>query len=320
MVECALFDKETIELISPAQEITAYEALWEKHRSVKKMADLFRNYEHQLPSLVAQKDGITSEQIKQFRKLIGSYLPFHKYSALFYEDFEYPSRLKDAENPVEILYFRGVLDLLASRSVAIVGARKATEEGKLRARKLAKMLVEKRFVVMSGLAAGIDTCAHEEALKQGGRTIAVIGTPLNKNYPSQNKDLQEKIASEHLLVSQVPFYRNTISNPKYNRFFFPERNKTMSALSEATVIIEASETSGTLTQARAAIAQGRKLFILNSCFEKGLKWPEKFLRKGAIKVVDGSEIFEHLDPIKSDQRNFSSSVSDDEKLDQLKLF
>ncbi len=93
---------------------------------------------------------------------------------------------------------------------------------------------------------------------------------------------------------QVPFYLSSQQDYRRNRSFFPERNKTMSVLSEATVIVEASESSGSLTQAEAAIQQRRKLFILRSCFERGLDWTEKFLKQGAIRVVDGSEILEHL--------------------------
>jgi DNA processing protein len=221
-------------------------------------------------------------------------MPYPKFSALFYGDFEYPEQLKDARNPVEVLYYRGALDLLSSRSVAVVGARKASELGIQRAKKLAKLLVEHDFTVMSGLAEGIDTAAHTAALEAGGRTIAVIGTALNEVYPRQNLELQQEIARRFLLISQVPFYLYLQRDYRYNRFFFPERNKTMSALSEASVIVEASESSGSLTQAEAAIQQGRKLFILNSCFERGLNWPEKFLKKGAIRVVDSSEILAHL--------------------------
>ena len=79
-----------------------------------------------------------------------------------------------------------------------------------------------------------------------------------------------------------------------NRSFFPERNVTMSAFTEGTIIVEAGETSGTLTQARAALHQGRKLFILNSCFERGLSWPERFVRKGAVRVREPEDIWEHL--------------------------
>ncbi len=96
------------------------------------------------------------------------------------------------------------------------------------------------------------------------------------------------------MISQVPFYLYSRQDYRKNRFFFLERNKTMVALSDATIIVEASERSGTLTQAEAAIQQGRKLFILNSCFESGLVWTEQLSAKGAIRVIDGSEIVEHL--------------------------
>ena len=125
----------------------------------------------------------------------------------------------------------------------------------------------------------------------------MIGTPLDEFYPKQNKNLQLYIAKKHLLISQVPFIRYASQNYKVNRFFFPERNKTMSALSEATVIIEASETSGTLIQARAALDQGRKLFILQNCFEnKNITWPERFEKQGAVRVREYEDIIKHLDP------------------------
>jgi DNA processing protein len=93
-----------------------------------------------------------------------------------------------------------------------------------------------------------------------------------------------------LLISQVPLFRYSQQSPQFNRFFFPDRNHTMSALTAATVIVEAGETSGSLIQARAAIEQGRKLFILESCFNRGLKWPERLLERGAIRVRDYSDI------------------------------
>jgi DNA processing protein len=112
----------------------------------------------------------------------------------------------------------------------------------------------------------VDTAAHETAIAAGGRTIAVIGTPLSHVYPRTNTELQRKIARDFLLISQVPVKRYETRTTGKNRLFFPERNITMSALTEATVIVEAGETSGTLIQARAALQQGRKLFILDSCF------------------------------------------------------
>ena len=282
------------DIISPIREMSSYEALWTEYNSVKKIADLFREYNHALPSEVARMLDISSETIDAIGRTICELLPFYEFTALFYRDFEYPRSLRDAKHPIEVLYYQGLLDLLSSRSVSVVGARKASEEGCRRARKLAKLLVENNFTVMSGLAEGIDTAAHTAAIEAGGNTIAVIGTALNAVYPKQNVELQANIAQKHLLVSQVPFYYYSLNSFRTNRFFFPERNKTMSALSEATVIVEASDTSGSLIQARAAIQQKRKLFILNSCFEQGLNWPETFLKKGAVRVVDGSEIIEHL--------------------------
>lgn len=281
-------------LISPIQEIAAYEAIWTRFTTTVRVAHLFRQFNHDRPSQVAQAIGISEQEIESVKFVIATRLPFDQFSALFYRDPQYPQPLKDAKHPVEVLYYQGALDLLASRSVAVIGTRAATEAGIRRTRKLARFLVEHGLTVVSGLAAGIDTAAHISALAADGRTIAIMGTPLGTAYPRENLPLQREIAQHQLLISQVPFYLYSRQDYRKNRCFFPERNKTMSALSEATVIVEASDNSGALVQAEAAIQQGRKLFILNSCFEQGHAWPETFLAKGAIRVVDGLEILEHL--------------------------
>ena len=139
----------------------------------------------------------------------------------------------------------------------------------------------------------IDTAAYWAAMEYGGRTMAVLGTPLSKTYPLENTPLQQQIAKDHLIVSQVPVKRYEMQTFHGNRFFFPERNATMSALTDATVIVEAGETSGTLIQARAALEQGRKLFVLDS-FSQGLRWPERLVAKGAMRVSDYGEIAEQL--------------------------
>ena len=151
-----------------------------------------------------------------------------------------------------------------------------------RADRLSREVVEAGFTIVSGLAAGIDTAAHRASLAtKKGHTIGVIGTPLNEVYPKENLDLQECVAADHLLISQVPFYRYAHQPFKTKSYYFPERNETMAALSEATIIVEASDTSGSLTQARAALQQGRKLFILNSCFEnRPITWPTTFAARG----------------------------------------
>src|SRR6185312_8076967 len=121
------------------------------------------------------------------------------------------------------------------------------------------------------------------------------GTPLGFVYPRENAELQEQIATDFLLISQVPVLRYKRQAPPQNRLFFPERNVTMSALTEGTIIVEAGETSGTLIQARAALHQGRKLFILESCFERSdITWPARFAEQGAIRVREPEDIWRHL--------------------------
>jgi len=177
----------------------------------------------------------------------------------------------------------------------VVGSRTCTKEGLIRARKLAKMLVANGYTIISGLAKGIDAAAMAAAIEENGHVIGVIGTPIDEYYPKENAALQRIVAQQHLLISQVPFYRYAHEPFVSHKYFFPERNKTMSALSEATVIVEAADTSGTLTQARACLEQDRKLFILNSCFEQSdLKWPHNYEKRGAIRVNNIEDILEHI--------------------------
>lgn len=169
--------------------------------------------------------------------------------------------------------------------VAIIGSRKASEEGLRRASRLARALVGERVAVVSGLADGIDTAAHTTAIQAGGRTIAVIGTPLDVAFPAKNRDLQSLIANEHLLVSQFgPGYPVTPKN-------FPMRNRTMALISHASVIIEAGETSGSLSQGWEALRLGRPLFLLQSIVDnKSLKWPKEMLDYGASVLTQPEDV------------------------------
>ncbi len=209
---------------------------------------------------------------------------------------DYPSKLRDARHPVELLYYQGAWELTEMRGLAIVGSRKPSPEGLKRAARLARELVARGFSVFSGLASGIDSAAHKAALDEGGRTIGVIGTPLGEVYPKENAELQARIARDHLLISQVPVLRYQTQPFQHKRSYFPERNATMSALTEGTIIVEAGETSGSLTQARAALYQQRKLFILESCFSNPkITWPARFEKKGAIRVKNSEDIWGALD-------------------------
>lgn len=280
--------------VSPFREMGAYEALWlEKGATFKTIAERFTADPSALPSDFvkhAEAERRAKEVMARF-KAAG----IHRFGVRIHHAGDYPLKLREAKYPLELLYYRGSWELVELPSVAVVGSRKATPKGLERAAIVARALVEKGYVVVSGLAEGIDTAAHNAALEAGGKTIAVIGTPLDSVYPKQNRDLQERIANDFLLISQVPVLRYASQNYMHNRMFFPERNVTMSALTEATIIVEASDTSGTLIQARAALQQGRKLFIMDSCFKRdGLTWPQTYADQGAIRIKTPEDIWVHL--------------------------
>lgn len=283
-------------------EIAAYEYLWLLPKAtVKSMADLFRSNPGRLPSELVGSDEKTMETRERLvQHLENRGLSYHgvgKFGLFVNGTVDYPRRLLDAKNPVEVLYYRGDRGLLDSEKlIAVVGTRKVSAEGVARTRRLVRLLVENGYTIVSGLAEGVDTAAHIAAIEFGGRTVAVIGTPISEVYPKSNQGLCDRIVSEHLLVSQVPVLKYASQDWRRNRTFFAERNKTMSALTQASVIVEAGETSGTLIQARAAFYQRRALFILASCFANAsITWPERFARKGAYRVDDVKDILRVLE-------------------------
>lgn len=279
-------------VLSLFKEISAYEALWDQpNASFRTIANQLSNFPQNLVSSLVDQQLL--DEYKKFLRLILKALP--QFGVRIYGDGMFPERLKDARYPLKILYYQGDWELIHLPSVAIVGTRNPTPDGIERTKYLVKKLVKDGFAIVSGLAKGIDTTAHKSAIEMNGNTIGVIGTPLNQYYPPENHDLQDKVARDFLLVSQVPFARHSKQDYRQNRLFFPERNITMSALSEATIIVEAGETSGTLIQAEAALNQGRKLIILeNNFLNSSLTWPRKFQEQGAIRAKNYDEIREHL--------------------------
>ncbi|HIK63699.1 MAG TPA: DNA-processing protein DprA [Henriciella marina] len=280
--------------ISPRRELGAYEALWlEKGATFKTLADRFALDAEALPSdfVPAQLAEQCAAEVMAKLKKAG----VHQFGVRIHHAGDYPAKLRDARHPVELLYYRGAWEITETRCVAVVGSREASPDGIRRAERLARELVDRDFTVVSGLAKGVDSAAHRGAIARGGRTISVVGTPLGSCYPKENADLQEVIARDHLLISQVPVLRYAKQAPQHNRLFFPERNVTMSALTEGTIIVEAGDTSGTLTQARAALHQGRKLFILDNCFQRtDITWPARFEAEGAVRVKTPDDIWSAL--------------------------
>jgi len=192
--------------------------------------------------------------------------------------------LNEVENKhaPKTLYAAGDVAMLRQAArVSIVGSRKASDDGVRRARKLSGLLAGRGVVVVSGLAEGIDTAAHTAALHANGKTVAVIGTPLDQSYPKSNAALQERLMQEQLVLSQFP------SGMPVQKGNFPIRNRTMALISDATVIIEASNTSGSLSQGWEALRLGRPLFIAKSIVEdNSLTWPEKMQQYGARILSD----------------------------------
>lgn len=280
--------------ISPGRELGAYEAMWlEQGATFKTLAARFAADPTALPSDFVDPSVAARCAMEVYQKLEAAKIG--RFGVRIHHAGDYPQKLRDARHPVEMLYYQGAWELSETRGIAVVGSRKASEDGVKRARQLARDLVKRGITVVSGLAEGIDIAAHTEAVKRDGRTIAVIGTPLGVYYPKPNAAMQDHIAKEHLLISQVPVLRYSRQAVPQNRLFFPERNVTMSALTEGTIIVEAGETSGTLTQARAALHQGRKLFILDSCFQRtDITWPARFEAEGAVRVRSSDDIWEAL--------------------------
>lgn len=201
-----------------------------------------------------------------------------------------PLNQVERKNAPEWLYLAGDRELLrVSPRVAIVGTREASPDGLKRASKLARELAAQSVVVVSGLARGIDTAAHRAAIEAGGHTIAVLGTPLDQIYPKENAELQRLIAEKHLVVSQFP------SGHPSGRTNFPRRNRTMALLTDATVIAEAAEGSGSISQGWEALRLGRRLFVMRTVAEdSALSWPGEMRKYGAEVLAKTDDLLDAL--------------------------
>jgi DNA processing protein len=188
------------------------------------------------------------------------------------------------------LYVRGQLSIpLPSPRAAVIGSRKASREGLKAASDIARTLARHDVIVVSGLAEGIDTAAHETAIEEGGHTIAVLGTPLDRVYPRKNLQLQEIIMRHDLIISQFP-----IGYPIQPKNFVL-RNRTMALISDASIIVEAGDASGSLHQGWEALRLGRPLFIWSPIIhDHSLKWPEEMITYGAMELTDPKEVLNVL--------------------------
>ena len=187
------------------------------------------------------------------------------------------------------LYAAGPIQIPLPRPrAAIIGSRKASEKALDVASEISKTLAKKKVIIVSGLAEGIDTAGHRAAIDAGGKTIAVLGTPLDEVYPKKNALLQEEIMQSHLAVSQFAF------GYPIQRQNFVMRNRTMALIANASIIVEAGETSGSLHEGWEALRLGRPLFIWTDLLKSSLNWPKRMLRYGAFELTNPEQVLDVL--------------------------
>jgi len=209
---------------------------------------------------------------------------------LTWDDDGYPSRLLDIDNPPPVLYLCGEVLPEDEWAVAVVGTRRVTAYGRQVTEKIARSLARSGVTLVSGLARGVDGVAHQSALEVGGRTLAVLGTGVDRIYPPEHRHLAQKIMANGALISDY-----AVGTPPEARNF-PPRNRIISGLSMATVVVEAGAKSGALITANFALEQGREVFAVPgniiSSSSKGTNW---LIQQGAHPLLDPDEILETLE-------------------------
>ncbi|MBU1992795.1 DNA-processing protein DprA [Patescibacteria group bacterium] len=199
-----------------------------------------------------------------------------------------PCLLNEIPDPPKELFIKGEL-LEDEKYIAVVGTRKASSYGKKIATQIARDLAGLGITVVSGLAIGIDTYAHEAALQAGGRTVAVLGCGLDQIYPPQNSNLAKRIIRNGALISEFP------EGTEPARYNFPHRNRIISGLSLATIVVEAGEKSGALITARKAMDQGREVFAVPGDITRPQsKGALLLLKEGAHPFTDTKDVLENL--------------------------
>lgn len=218
---------------------------------------------------------------------------------LTFLDEEYPAQLRAVHDLPPVLFHRGSL-VDGDVAVSVVGSRNASARGLSIAAAVAEGLVERNVSVVSGLAKGIDAAAHTATLRAGGRAVAVIGTGITRYYPPENRDLQDRIAREGLLLSQ--FWPDAPPG----KHTFPMRNSVMSGYGRATVVVEAGEHSGARIQARRAVAHGRPV-ILTDLVLKANNWARAMVGQPGVQVAEGiTEVMSLVESITADPRRIDA--------------
>ncbi|HGI8690571.1 TPA: DNA-processing protein DprA [Streptococcus agalactiae] len=209
---------------------------------------------------------------------------FKKFPVLSILDSNYPLELKEIYNPPVLLFYQGNIELLFKPKLAVVGARQASQIGCQSVKKIIKE-TNNQFVIVSGLARGIDTAAHVSALKNGGSSIAVIGSGLDVYYPTENKKLQEYMSYNHLVLSEY------FTGEQPLKFHFPERNRIIAGLCQGIVVAEAKMRSGSLITCERALEEGREVFAIPGNIIDGKSdGCHHLIQEGAKCIISGKDI------------------------------
>lgn len=262
------------------------------------MEDVFRSTKNELCAVGLEKDIAealsSSDLLEQACKEIAR-LDRMGYSALTIEDKRYPKYLREIFDPPLVLYYAGKIETLSEPSVSIVGARRPTPYGTAVAERLARDLSEKGLVIVSGLAHGIDSVAHWGALK-GGKTVAVLGSGLERIYPRENRALFEKIVDDGVVLSEYPLKAAPL------KYHFPSRNRIIGGLSIGVIVIEGTRRSGSLITARLALEENREVMAVPGNITSDLSLGPNWLIKGGAKLVnDWKDVVEEFpSPLKEE--------------------
>lgn len=230
---------------------------------------------------------------EEYRNNLDKYIEYmekQKINIITVNDKEYPEKLKQINDYPMYLYAKGNLELLNKKSIAIVGSRNCTSYGKIVAKDIANKLVKNNFIVVSGLAKGIDTFSHIGALKNEESTIAVLGSSIDNIYPNENINLVQKIIEKNgLIISEY------VVGSKLEKLNFPARNRIISGISDGVLVIEAREKSGALITVDFALEQGKEVFAvpgnINNNFSKGTN---QIIKEGAKLVNNVEDILQEL--------------------------
>lgn len=268
---------------------------------VRRLLERFRAPERILmasPGDLTQTPGIGTEmasQIARWEEVIDlpeekRRMAEHGISALTLDDDAYPAALKQIHDPPFLLYIKGTILPRDSAALGVVGSRRMTHYGREQARKMSFQLAAAGFTIVSGLARGIDTAAHEAALAAEGRTIAVLGSGIGNVYPAENQALADRISENGAVISEFP----VLYVP--DKQSFPLRNRIVSGLSQGLLVVEAPVRSGSLITANQALEQGRSVFAVPGPVDRpNSEGCHRLIQQGATLVCAAQDIITELD-------------------------